>query len=130
MGGKASPNTIVAGELEIRPDEGLVTAASQALLFSVREFDLLVVLAAEPGRIFRRDELYREIWGAPLRQGDRTIDVYVRRLRVKLADALPGWTFIHTHVGFGYRFAAESQTRGTAPRDGVSPSVHMTLTAP
>jgi DNA-binding response OmpR family regulator len=43
----------------------------------------------------------------PLRSGDRSIDVYVHKVRVKLEDALPQRRFIHTHVGFGYRFAAE-----------------------
>ena len=40
---------------------------------------------------------------------DRSVDVYVRKLRVKLEAALPGWSFIHTHFGFGYRLAAERQ---------------------
>jgi DNA-binding response OmpR family regulator len=38
---------------------------------------------------------------------DRSVDVYVRKLRVKLDDALPAWSFIHTHFGLGYRLAAE-----------------------
>ena len=42
-----------------------------------------------------------------MRAGDRSVDVYVRKLRVKLEQALPGWRFIHTHFGFGYRLAAE-----------------------
>jgi DNA-binding response OmpR family regulator len=42
-----------------------------------------------------------------MRPGDRSVDVYVRKLRVKLEDALPDWSFIHTHFGFGYRFHRE-----------------------
>jgi DNA-binding response OmpR family regulator len=42
-----------------------------------------------------------------MRAGDRSVDVYVRKLRVKLEEALPGWRFIHTHFGFGYRLSAE-----------------------
>jgi DNA-binding response OmpR family regulator len=45
------------------------------------------------------------VWGGALRDGDRSIDVYVHKLRVKLEQALPDRQFIHTHVGFGYRFA-------------------------
>ena len=93
------------GVLELRPSEGLATAAGQALHLSVREFGLLTELALNDGRIVRREELYESVWGEPLRPGDRTVYVYVRRLRVKLAQALPDWAFIHTHVGFGYRFA-------------------------
>ncbi len=92
------------GELEIRPDEGLVLAADRALTLSVREFGLLVALARRNGRIVRREDLYRMVWEAPLRTGDRSIDVYVHKLRAKLEEALPAWKFIHTHVGFGYRF--------------------------
>ena len=93
------------GALELRPREGLATAGGRALHLSVREFGLLSELALNDGRIVRREELYESVWGEPLRPGDRTVDVYVRRLRVKLAQALPDWAFIHTHVGFGYRFA-------------------------
>jgi DNA-binding response OmpR family regulator len=45
-----------------------------------------------------------------MRRGDRSVDVYIRKLRVKLDDALPEWRFIHTHFGFGYRLAAERQS--------------------
>lgn len=105
------------GALEIRPAEGLALAGERALRLSVREFGLLAELARREGRIVRREELYERVWGRPLRRGDRTIDVYVRKLRVKLDRALPEWRFIHTHVGFGYRFAPERSqgfhTRGT-----------------
>jgi DNA-binding response OmpR family regulator len=92
------------GPLEIKPRDGLVTAAGRALTLSVREFGLLVALARVHGAIVRREDLFREVWGGRLRPGDRSIDVYVHKLRVKLETALPAWGFIHTHVGFGYRF--------------------------
>jgi DNA-binding response OmpR family regulator len=95
------------GDLEIRPRDGLVLASGRALTLSVREFHLLVALVRRSGRIVSRAELYGLVWGSPLRAGDRSIDVYVHKLRVKLEDALPDWRFIHTHVGFGYRLAAE-----------------------
>ena len=93
------------GELEIRPGEGLVLADGDAVLLSVREFRLLVALALRAGRIVTRQELYAVVWNGPLRDGDRTIDVYVHKLRSKLDGALPGWRHIHTHVGFGYRLS-------------------------
>ncbi len=95
------------GVLELRPEEGLAIAGGRALSLSVREFGLLTELARSEGRIVRREDLYERVWGAPLRRGDRTIDVYIRKLRVKLEQALPEWRFIHTHVGFGYRFDPE-----------------------
>lgn len=91
------------GELEIRPHEGLVLAGGRALVLSVREFDLLVALASNAGRVVTREELYRLAWGRTLRRGDRSCDVYVHKLRAKLERALPQHSFIHTHVGFGYR---------------------------
>ena len=91
------------GDLEIRAGEGLVLASGRALTLSVREFDLLVVLARNAGRIVSREDLYRLAWGGTLRRGDRSCDVYVHKLRQKLEAALPGMHFIHTHVGFGYR---------------------------
>src|SRR3954471_11621841 len=99
---------IKAGELEIRPSEYLALAGGRALTLSVRELDLLAALARREGRIVPREELYRTVWGAPLRREDRSVDVYVHKLRAKLADALPEWGFIHTHFGFGYRFQPES----------------------
>ncbi len=103
-----NPEVLTAGELEIRPADGLVLAAGRALTMSVREFQLLVALVRSQGGIVSRGELYERVWGGPLRDGDRSIDVYVHKVRAKLEAALPGWRFIHTHVGFGYRFAPES----------------------
>jgi DNA-binding response OmpR family regulator len=98
-------DVIQVGELEIHPGQGLALAGGTALSLSVREFGLLVALARSGGGIVRREDLYRRIWGGTLREGDRSIDVYVHKLRVKLEQALPDREFIHTHVGFGYRFA-------------------------
>jgi DNA-binding response OmpR family regulator len=95
------------GELEILPDSGLVVARGQTVVLSVREFSLLVALARRSGRIVSREELFALVWGGALRRGDRSIDVYVHKLRVKLESALPDWRYIHTHIGFGYRLSPE-----------------------
>ncbi len=98
------PKILYAGELEIRPEEGLVLATGQALTLSVREFELLSAMARRQGTIVTREDLYRTVWGGELRHGDRSVDVYVSKLRSKLEAALPDRRFIHTHPGFGYRF--------------------------
>jgi len=98
------PEILYAGELEIRPEEGLVLATGQALTLSVREFELLAAMARRQGTIITREDLYRTVWGGDLRPGDRSVDVYVSKLRTKLESALPDRRFIHTHPGFGYRF--------------------------
>lgn len=76
-------------------------------MLSIRELRLLTELARRADRVMARDELFRLAWDKDMRPGDRSVDVYVRRLRVKLEDAMPGWRFIHTHFGFGYRLAPE-----------------------
>ena len=96
-----------AGPLEVRPAESLALASGRPLTLSVREYSLLVELARRPGRIVSRNNLYELVWRDPLRPGDRSVDVYIHKLRSKLETALPDWRFIHTHVGFGYRFSSE-----------------------
>ena len=102
---------IKAGDLEIRPSEYLVLARGRALTLSLKQLELLAALARREGRIVRREELYETVWGAPMRADERSVDVYIHKLRSKLAEALPGWTFIHTHFGFGYRFQPERSHR-------------------
>jgi DNA-binding response OmpR family regulator len=106
----ADPDTLHAADLEIRPAEGLVLAGGRVLMLSVREFRMLVAFAQRAGTVMSRDELYAAVWGGPLRPRDRSVDVYVRKLRVKLGRASPQRRFIHTHQGFGYRFQAEART--------------------
>ena len=101
-------DVLYAGELEIHPREGLVLATGRAITLSVREFELLVAMATRPGAIIARDDLFRTVWGGQLRVGDRSVDVYVSKLRGKLEDALPDRSFIHTHPGFGYRFQPQA----------------------
>lgn len=98
---------IKAGDLEIRPSEYLVLARGRALTLSLKELELLAALARREGRIVSREELYRTVWAGVMRADDRSVDVYVHKLRSKLAAALPRWSFIHTHFGFGYRFQPE-----------------------
>ena len=95
-------------------------AVDRALTFSVREFELLVALARRAGAIVTREELYGAVWGGELRAGDRSVDVYVSKLRGKLEEAMPDRRFIHTHPGFGYRF--QPQPWGSSPE--LSRDVH------
>ena len=101
-------DTIRADDLEITPGEGLVRAAGQVLTLSVREFQLLVALVRHAGGIVGRDELCRAVWGRELRAGDRSVDVYVSKLRAKLEQAVPARRYIHTHPSFGYRFQSQA----------------------
>jgi DNA-binding response OmpR family regulator len=105
----ASNGVLRAGALEIRPGEYVALASGRPLPLTVRELQLLTALVERSGRIVSRQELYTHVWGEPFRKSDRSVDVYVGKLRQKLEQALPDHTFIHTHFGFGYRFTPESR---------------------
>jgi DNA-binding response OmpR family regulator len=104
--GRAREDTgpMVAGDLEIRPDRFQVYVAGESLDLTRREFELLQVLADHAGKVLERDDVYRRVWGYAMTHGDRSVDVFVRKLRSKLQKRSPGWEYIHTHFGVGYRF--------------------------
>jgi DNA-binding response OmpR family regulator len=98
-----TPRTRV-GRLEVRPDEFAALVDGRPLELTRRELEILALLAARPDRIMGRNELYEAIWGKPLEEGERSVDVYVSRVRGKLGKVLAGAETIHTHPGIGYRF--------------------------
>ena len=57
--------------------------------------------------MLEREEIYQRVWGYTMVRGDRSVDVFVRKLRHKLERISPAWRYVHTHFGVGYRFAAE-----------------------
>ena len=57
--------------------------------------------------MLEREDIYQRVWGYTMARGDRSVDVFVRKLRQKLEQISPGWRYVHTHFGVGYRFAAE-----------------------
>jgi DNA-binding response OmpR family regulator len=105
--GVPADEVITVGALEIRPSDHIAVAGGRTLMLSERELELLAAFARRQDHVVPREELYSSVWRAPLREADRSVDVYVHKLRSKLAAALPEWRFIHTHFGFGYRFAPE-----------------------
>ena len=98
---------VYAGRLEIRPADHAALVDGRPLTLTVRELQLLTELAHNPERVLTREDLYGRVWGRQYRKSDRSVDVYVGRLRAKLRRALPGRQFIHTHTGIGYRFSPE-----------------------
>ena len=139
----ADSGPLVAGELEIRPDQFQAFVAGQPVGLTRREYELLQVLAEAQGRVIEREAIYQSVWGYAMAHGDRSVDVFVRKLRAKLQRQSPSWDYIHTHFGIGYRFepepagtadigeadlapAAESGEAETAT-DAASPDSHRSL---
>jgi len=105
---------VLHAELEIRSDQYQAFVGDQSVGLTRREFELLELLAQVPGQVVEREAIYQTVWGYAMAHGDRSVDVFVRKLRQKLHQLSPGWRYIHTHFGIGYRFDPE-------PVDGPKP---------
>jgi len=109
----------VAGEVEIRPDQFQAFVAGRSIDLTRREFELIRLLAEAEGTVLEREEIYQRVWGYAMAHGDRSVDVFVRKLRQKLERFSPGWRYIHTHFGIGYRFAPEPVGGDASPEAGM-----------
>jgi DNA-binding response OmpR family regulator len=103
----AEVGPLIAGELEIRADQFQAFVSDGSLDLTRREFELLHLLAEAKGQVLERETIYQRVWGYAMAHGDRSVDVFVRKLRQKLEKRSPGWSYIHTHFGVGYRFDPE-----------------------
>ena len=122
---RASGGPVLAGEIAIRADRFQAFVAGASIDLTRREFELIELLASAEGRVLEREEIYQRVWGYAMARGDRSVDVFVRKLRQKLEKASPGWRYIHTHFGVGYRFAPEA-----ADPEAAAPSEVSVLEAP
>jgi DNA-binding response OmpR family regulator len=105
--GEIERGPLVVGELEIRADQYQAFVAGRSTDLTRREFELLQALSDAAGAVIERGEIYRRVWGYEMAHGDRSVDVFIRKLRIKLERRSPGWSYIHTHFGIGYRFDPE-----------------------
>jgi DNA-binding response OmpR family regulator len=119
--GRAPKEPLSAGEVEIRADRFQAFVRGRSLELTRREFELVELLAAAEGRVLEREEIYSRLWGYVMVRGDRSVDVFVRKLRQKLKQASPGWRYIHTHFGIGYRFAAEPVAKAAGRAAAADP---------
>jgi DNA-binding response OmpR family regulator len=118
--GETERGPLVIGELEIRSDQFQAFVSGRSVDLTRREFELLKTLADSEGTVIERGEIYRRVWGYEMAHGDRSVDVFIRKLRSKIQKHSPGWTYIHTHFGIGYRFQAEpadGEPATPAPRE-------------
>jgi DNA-binding response OmpR family regulator len=120
---------LVAGELEVRPDQFQAFVSGRSLELTRREYELLETLSESSGTVIPRDQIYQRVWGYAMAHGDRSVDVFVRKLRSKLHKHSPGWDYIHTHFGVGYRFEALADSPDpAAPAPARSQPFHSSVT--
>jgi DNA-binding response OmpR family regulator len=120
---RVEATSVVAGEVEIRSDQFQAFVGGASIELTRREFELIQLLSAAEGQVLPREEIYQRVWGYDMAHGDRSVDVFVRKLRGKLERSSPGWRYIHTHFGIGYRFAAE-------PADGADRALMAPVAEP
>jgi DNA-binding response OmpR family regulator len=101
------PEPLICANLELRPDERQALIDGRRIELTGREFAVLLTLAEHPDRVLRRAYIYERVWGEKMKYRERAVDVFIRKLRNKLALAAPSWIYIHTHFGLGYRLAPE-----------------------
>ena len=104
---EAEATPVEAGELEIRPDQYQAFVHARSVELTRREFELIHLLASVQGQVLEREDIYQRVWGYAMAHGDRSVDVFVRKLRQKLQRHSANWNYIHTHFGIGYRFDPE-----------------------
>jgi DNA-binding response OmpR family regulator len=120
---RSAAEPLAVGEIEIRADQYQAFARGQSVDLTRREFELIQLLAEAEGQVLQREEIYERVWGYAMVHGDRSVDVFVRKLRQKLERSSPGWRYIHTHFGIGYRFAPEpvEPVEAVEPQRTVAP---------
>lgn len=95
-----SPNIVRKfGNIEIDEDQVLIYKKGQPIEVSKKEFQIILLLSSKPGKVFRRENILKKIWGDEIIVGDRNIDTHIKKLRKKL-----GKSYIQTVRGMGYKF--------------------------
>ena len=100
----AKSNIINAGDMKIDCDSRNLYIAGRPINLTAKEFDLLELLAVNPGKVYSRDNLLKAVWGQDYSGDGRTVDVHMRRLREKIEDNPSEPKYVHTKWGVGYYF--------------------------
>ncbi|TDN95249.1 two-component system alkaline phosphatase synthesis response regulator PhoP [Salegentibacter sp. 24] len=95
----ASSNIVKIKDLIINRDEYKIIKDGEEIILPRKEFELLSLLASKPGKVFKREDILDNVWGAEVIVGGRTIDVHIRKLREKIGDEC-----FKTVKGVGYKF--------------------------
>ena len=101
--GTAIPNQeLYLGDLKINREKFQIYKGNENIILPKKEFELLALLATKPNKVFLRNEIFKQIWTGEIEEGNRTIDVHIRKLRSKLGDH-----YIKTIKGVGYKLNIE-----------------------
>lgn len=101
---KDTPKVITSGDLKLDIEAKRLYIRDKEIRLTVKEFDILKLLAENPGKIYSRDQLLTIIWGSKYPGDARTVDVNVRRLREKIEENPAKPEYVHTKWGMGYYF--------------------------
>ncbi len=96
---------IVCKELVINAKKRKASIQGQRLELTPKEFDLLLLLASNPGKTFSRNDLLEQVWGVAFSGYEHTITSHINRLRIKIETNLQHPQYILTSWGTGYRFS-------------------------
>lgn len=99
---QSTENILTVGSIIINRDEYLVIKNDLSISLPRKEFELLSLLASNPGKVFKREVILNRVWGSEVVVGGRTIDVHIRKLREKIGD-----DFFKTVKGVGYKFVSD-----------------------
>ncbi|MGE5680414.1 MAG: winged helix-turn-helix domain-containing protein, partial [Bacillota bacterium] len=101
MEGRNVPKEIKIGPLDINRERFEISIDGEPITFPKKEFEILFYLASQPGKVFSRETMLKDIWGDDIFVVERTVDVHVRKIREKMGEFAD---FIETVKGVGYRF--------------------------
>jgi len=102
MASTSSSKVFDFGDLKIDPRSYLVTIEGEIITLAKKEFEVLMLLASQPGKVFTREEMFQKVWGYTVPIASRTIDVHISKLREKVGER-----FIKTLKGVGYKLEVE-----------------------
>lgn len=94
-----NPHILKIGDLTIDREQFLIFRGEETIVLAKKEFELFNLLVSRPGKVFNREEIFKNVWGNDVIVGNRTIDVHIRKLREKVGER-----YISTMKGIGYKF--------------------------
>jgi DNA-binding response OmpR family regulator len=118
--GPALREPVRLGEVIVRPDQYQAFVRGSSLELTRREYQLILLLLRAPGEVLAREHIYKQLWGYEMVRNDRSVDVFVHKLRRKLAVRSPDWLYIHTKFRVGYSLAP--QLKGALPAGPLAPA--------